>query len=98
MMVEALPNPTRMRGWLDCGGDTTLASYGGEPSLLPSGDISNGSTASRLTHFDRQRIYVHAGLDAEFPLERQSEKTLLTKRYPAGLRSRFRWPPRRPRP
>jgi serine/threonine protein phosphatase 1 len=33
-------------------------------------------------HVDRQRIYVHAGLDAEFPLDRQSEKTLLTKRYP----------------
>ena len=28
MMVEALRNPSRMRWWLDCGGDTTLASYG----------------------------------------------------------------------
>ena len=35
-------------------------------------------------HADRQRIYVHAGLDPELPLDRQTERTLLWKRYPEG--------------
>ena len=83
MMVEALRDPEKMQGWLDRGGDTTLASYGGDPSLVPSGD-TEWLDGLALMHIDRQRIYVHAGLDVEFPLERQSEKTLMTKRYPAG--------------
>ena len=81
MMVEALRDPEKMQGWLDRGGDTTLASYGGDPSRVPSGDIE-WLDGLELMHLDRYRIYVHAGLDADFPLERQSEKTLLTKRYP----------------
>jgi serine/threonine protein phosphatase 1 len=35
-------------------------------------------------HTDRHRIYVHAGLDSNVPLDRQSERTLLWKRYPEG--------------
>jgi serine/threonine protein phosphatase 1 len=88
MMVEALRDKSKMQGWLDRGGDTTLASYGGDPSLIPSGD-AEWLDGLALMHADRQRIYVHAGLDADFPLERQSEKTLLTKRYPMGDRFDF---------
>jgi serine/threonine protein phosphatase 1 len=88
MMVEALRDPQKMQGWLDRGGDTTLASYGDDPSLVPSGDIE-WLDGLALMHVDRQRIYVHAGLDAEFPPDRQSEKTLLTKRYRVGDVSDF---------
>lgn len=83
MMVEALRDPQKMQAWLERGGDATLASYGGDPSLVPSGDIEWLDDLA-LMHVDRQRIYVHAGLDPDFPLERQSEKTLLSKRYPEG--------------
>jgi serine/threonine protein phosphatase 1 len=83
MMVEALRDPSKVQGWLDRGGDTTLASYGGDPVLVPSGDVE-WLDGLALMHVDRQRIYVHAGLDPDFPLDRQSEKTLLTKRYPEG--------------
>ena len=38
----------------------------------------------RLIHADAHRLYVHAGVDPEVPLERQSEETLLWKRYPKG--------------
>ena len=81
MMVEGLRDPAKMQDWLDRGGDTTLASYGGDPSKVPSGDIEWLDSLA-LMHADRQRIYVHAGLDRDLPLDRQSEKTLLTKRYP----------------
>jgi serine/threonine protein phosphatase 1 len=83
MMVEALRDPQKMQGWLERGGDTTVASYGGDPSLVPLDDIEWLDSLA-LMHVDRQRIYVHAGLDPDFPLDRQSEKTLLTKRYPEG--------------
>src|ERR1700760_1493473 len=39
MMVEALRNPSKMAAWLDKGGDTVIASYGGDASLVPEGDI-----------------------------------------------------------
>jgi serine/threonine protein phosphatase 1 len=83
MMVEALLDASKMQGWLERGGDTTLASYGGDPSRVPSGDIE-WLDGLALMHVDRQRIYVHAGLDPDHPLDRQSEKTLLTKRYAPG--------------
>src|SRR2546430_11886447 len=37
------------------------------------------------TLFRSHRVYVHAGVDPEIPLERQSETTLLCKRYPEGF-------------
>src|SRR6185437_2868879 len=83
MMVEALRDAAKMKGWLDRGGDTTLASYGGDRSLVPSGDIEWLDCLARI-HVDRHRIYVHAGLDPDHPLDRQGEKTLLTKRYVEG--------------
>jgi serine/threonine protein phosphatase 1 len=36
-------------------------------------------------HVDAHRLYVHAGVDPEIPLDRQSEATLLWKRYPKGF-------------
>ncbi|MBU6464636.1 MAG: metallophosphoesterase [Bradyrhizobium sp.] len=88
MMVEALRNPARMQWWLERGGDTTLASYGGDASQVPSDDIA-WLDGLALTHLDRQRIYVHAGLDPDVPLGRQSGRTLLWKRYPQGYAAGF---------
>jgi len=38
----------------------------------------------RLMHIDAHRLYVHAGVDPDIPLDRQSETTLLWHRYPKG--------------
>ena len=43
----------------------------------------------RLMHVDAHRIYVHAGVDPEISLDRQSEATLLWKRYPKGFPGGF---------
>jgi serine/threonine protein phosphatase 1 len=83
MMVEALRNPQKMQGWLERGGDTTIASYGGDASNIPPEDVQWLDRLA-LVHADRQRIYVHAGLDPDLPLDQQAEKTLLSKRYPEG--------------
>ena len=40
-------------------------------------------------HIDNYRIYVHAGVDPEVPLDQQNETTLLWKRYPKGFPDGF---------
>jgi serine/threonine protein phosphatase 1 len=42
-----------------------------------------------LLHVDAHRLYVHAGVDPEMPLDRQSDATLLWKRYPKGFSGGF---------
>jgi serine/threonine protein phosphatase 1 len=82
MMVRALRDPAKMSYWLERGGDTVIAAYGGDPSNVPAGDVE-WLDRLVLMHVDRHRIYVHAGLDPELPLDRQTERTLLWKRYAA---------------
>ncbi len=83
MMVEALRDPARMAAWLAKGGDAALASYGGDPAAVPQSHI-DWLDRLRLMHVDAHRLYVHAGVDPELPLDQQSETTLLWKRYPKG--------------
>src|SRR4051794_33657596 len=88
MMVEALRDPAKMQGWIDKGGDATIKSYGGDPSLIPKADIA-WLDALPLMHTDAHRIFVHAGLDPDVALEAQSEHTLLWKRYPRGYKGGY---------
>jgi serine/threonine protein phosphatase 1 len=80
MMVEGLRDPSKLAFWLERGGDTALASYGGNPAAVPLAHIA-WLDQLRLNHVDAHRVYVHAGVDPELPLDRQLEKTLLWKRY-----------------
>ncbi|MFL6818048.1 MAG: metallophosphoesterase [Bradyrhizobium sp.] len=84
MMVEALRYPAKMTAWIEKGGDATLASYGDSPAAVPESHVA-WLDGLPLTHVDRHRLYVHAGVDPEIPLERQDENTLLNKRYPKGF-------------
>jgi len=88
MMVEALRDPSKMPPWLEKGGDTALASYGGDPAAVPQTHIA-WLDQLRLMHVDAHRLYVHAGVDPEIPLNEQNEVTLLWKRYPKGFSSGF---------
>ena len=84
MMVDALRDPAKMAAWIAKGGDAALASYGGDPGAVAQTHI-DWLDGLRLMHFDAHRLYVHAGVDHEIPLNQQSEETLLWKRYPAGF-------------
>jgi serine/threonine protein phosphatase 1 len=84
LMVEALRDPARMVSWMQKGGDAALASYGGDPAAVPPAHIA-WLDRLRLMHVDAYRVYVHAGVDPEVPLDRQSEATLLSNRYPKGF-------------
>jgi serine/threonine protein phosphatase 1 len=88
MMVEALRHPSKMAWWLERGGDAVIQSYGGDSSNVPPADIE-WLDGLPLVHIDRHRIYVHAGLDPDLPLDQQTERTLLWKRYPEGFTSGF---------
>jgi serine/threonine protein phosphatase 1 len=81
MMVEALRNPSKMAAWIAKGGDAALASYGGDPAAVPHAHI-DWLEGLQLMRVAAPRLYVHAGVDAEIPLDRQGEATLLWKRYP----------------
>jgi serine/threonine protein phosphatase 1 len=88
MMVQALRDPAMMTAWMEKGGDAALASYGGDPAAVPQSHIA-WLDRLQLMHLDAHRLYVHAGVDPEIPLDRQSEATLLTKRYPKGFSEGF---------
>jgi serine/threonine protein phosphatase 1 len=88
MMIEALRDPAKMDAWVGKGGDAALASYGGETAAVPRAHVAWLDSLA-LMHRDQHRLYVHAGVDPELPLERQTEQTLLWKRYPQSDRSGF---------
>jgi len=88
MMVEALRDPSKMAGWLAEGGDAALASYGGEIVNVPQTHV-DWFDRLRLIHVDDHRLYVHAGVDPDLPLDQQSERTLLWKRYQRGFPGGF---------
>lgn len=88
MMVDALRNHSKMADWSEKGGDAALASYGGDPTDVPQSHIDWLGNL-RLFHLDAHRLYVHAGVDPEAALDRQSEQTLLWKRYPKGYAGGF---------
>lgn len=89
MMVEALRDRSKMAAWLDKGGDAALASYGGDPAAVPASHIA-WLDGLKLIHVDAHRLYVHAGVDPQVPLDRQSTATLLWKRYAKGCPDGFR--------
>jgi len=88
MMVEALRDRARMAAWLLKGGDAALRSYGGDPAAVPQSHI-DWLDRLQLMYVDAHRLYVHAGVDPGLPLDRQSETTLLWKRYPKGFSGGF---------
>jgi serine/threonine protein phosphatase 1 len=88
MMVDALRDRSRLKFWLERGGDTALESYGGDPADVPSADV-NWLAQLPLMQADRHRLYVHAGVDPDRPLDQQSERTLLWKRYPEDFQGGF---------
>jgi serine/threonine protein phosphatase 1 len=88
MMVEALRDRSKMAAWLDKGGDAALACYGGDPAAVPPSHIA-WLDGLKLIHVDAHRLYVHAGVDPQVPLDRQSATTLLWKRYAKGYPDGF---------
>lgn len=80
LMVAALRGDVAMAEWLEKGGDTALASYGGDAAEVPMHDIA-WLDGRPLFYEDAHRVYVHAGVDPALSLRQQDAMVLLTKRY-----------------
>jgi serine/threonine protein phosphatase 1 len=88
MMAGALRDASKMTNWLAKGGDAALASYGGDAANVPQAHL-DWLDRLQLFHADAHRLYVHAGVDSQVPMEQQREETLLWKRYPKGFSEGF---------
>jgi len=91
MMVQALRDqglrdPAKLAFWIEKGGDTALASYGGDPSAVPEAHIA-WLDQLRLMYVDAHRVYVHAGVDPELSLEHQSEDAIRKDMAQASARA-----------
>jgi len=90
MMWETCNNLAELDWWIENGGGQTLASYGQSlqqdpnPRIVPQAHLQ-WIAHLPLMHVDQQRIFVHAAVDPKISLDRQSEQTLLWKRYPEGF-------------
>ncbi len=67
--------------WEHNGGDSTMASYGNE---IPPAHLRWMKKLPTM-HVDEHRIFVHAGVDANMPLDKQTNEFLLWHRYPEGV-------------
>jgi serine/threonine protein phosphatase 1 len=86
LMAGALTGTLDREAWLRNGGDATLRSYGHaeegyEPGVVPVAHIV-WMQHLPLLHRDVHRVYVHAGVDPNVPLDAQDAFTLLWLRYP----------------
>lgn len=94
MMWEACSGLGEPDLWLRHGGAETLSSYGLAPrtsdltAALPKAHLDWIARLPTL-YADRYRIFVHAGVENGVPLDRQDERSLLWKRYPAGAQDGY---------
>lgn len=89
MMVAVCNAQAELDWWTRNGGGETLRSYG-EPQERPN--LRNipqqhlqWMAGLPVLHADQHRIFVHAAVDPEMPLNMQSEQVLLWRRYPKGF-------------
>jgi serine/threonine protein phosphatase 1 len=91
MMWQTCNNLAELTWWIGNGGDQTLASYGQasqqnfDPRIVPRSHLEWISNLP-LMHVDQHRVFVHAAIDPNVPLDHQCEQTLLWKRYPEGFK------------
>lgn len=86
MMVRAYRyGGQQMAIWVENGGYKTLSSFGG---AVPD-EVVQWCAALPVIHTDDHRIFVHAGIDENLPLDRQREHDLLWKRFSEGYTADF---------
>jgi serine/threonine protein phosphatase 1 len=90
MMLECLSNPGILRWWIGNGGGATLQSYGYKdgdnlaPLKIPMEHLE-WLASLPITHEDRHRIFVHAGVPFDQPLAEATPKTLQWMLYPGDV-------------
>lgn len=81
-VLALLDGDAAERGWLFNGGAHTLSSYGvRSASELPPAHVA-WMRSLRLSYDDGRRLFVHAGVNPDMPLDAQDEHDLLWIREP----------------
>jgi len=81
LLLEAIETGD-MRSWLFNGADATLASYGvRDAAKLPHAHLA-WYAALKTSFDDGRRLFVHAGVDPERPLDQQTDHDLVWMREP----------------
>jgi serine/threonine protein phosphatase 1 len=76
MMLDAIESGDPLH-WFHNGGQETLASYGTrDPLSVPSNDVAWIRSLS-LSFDDGKRLFAHAGIDPDYPLDQQPREALL---------------------
>ena len=86
MMLAVCKVQADLDWWIKNGGGETLRSYG-EPTQSPNlGNLPvshlNWIASLPTLYVDRYRVFVHATVDPEVPLDSQNEEALLWRSYP----------------
>ena len=83
-MWQCCRHPIRAGWWMENGGGATMVSYGqreGEPvdvTVVPEQHLRWMDELPTM-HVDRHRVYVHAGVNPDLPLDAQDPQALLWK-------------------
>jgi serine/threonine protein phosphatase 1 len=86
MMVETIRKPLHPDWWIGNGGGRTLISYGHAPkglvdySVVPESHL-DWLDALPLMHVDKHRVFVHAGVNPNCPLDEQDPQNVMWKLY-----------------
>lgn len=86
IMLKTCRKPLSPDWWIDNGGGYTLVSYGHprqgvvDLSVVPKEHL-DWIDKLPLMHVDQHRVYVHAGVDPNMPLDRQGKDVLQWKLY-----------------
>lgn len=91
MMLETITKPLQPDWWMGNGGNATLFSYGAKDGMLvrncydliPQKDL-DWLKALPLYHMDQHRLYVHAGVNCQVPIEQQREESMQWLIWPKG--------------
>jgi serine/threonine protein phosphatase 1 len=81
-LLSVLDRDAAERAWLFNGGTQTLLSYGVRAASDLPRDHVEWMRSLRLSYDDGRRLFVHAGVNPEWPLDAQTEHDLLWIREP----------------
>lgn len=76
MLLQSLASERVATLWRECGGEETLASYGGEFANIPREHLKFLTCCRRYYETDCH-FFVHANYDPDLPLDEQSDELLL---------------------
>jgi serine/threonine protein phosphatase 1 len=80
--LEALESTTNELHWMFNGGDTTLASYAAAHAGDMPAEHLSWFRSLKYRHDDGRRLFVHAGIDPDRPLDAQDDWDLIWIREP----------------